>query len=282
MAKDQKQKRERLTSPVGIAVYPRVDGKPDTKFNKDGVWSTQLAFEGKTADKFKALIDGWMEKAMEWAQEQEKFEGKTFEMADPPYQPEIDKEAEEETGRTLVRFKLNAKASRKDGTEYNQHVSVIKADLTPFPDSRVGGGTKARVGFEVAPFAMPGTQGPEKKKVYCGVSLRLRVFQIIDYVAWEGGANPASFKMDAVEGYVGAETPATASDDDDDETEEDDDEPVKPTKATKAFTPKDKAAAKKALLKATTEDEEEEEEETPKKPVKKGKKVVAESEDDDF
>jgi hypothetical protein len=220
-----------------------------------------------------------MEKSMEWAQDQEKFEGKKFEMADPPYQPEIDKKTEDETGRTLVRFKLKAKGERKDGTEYTQHVSVIKADLTPFPDSRVGGGTKARVGFEVAPFAMPGTQGPEKKKVYCGVSLTLRVFQIIEYVPWEGGANPASFDMEAMDGYTGEASESTASDDDD---EDEDEEDEKPSKTTKAVTPKDKAAAKKALLAATTEDddEEEEDEKPPKKSVKKSSKKS--DDDDDF
>ena len=260
-----KKKRERLTTPRGVAVYPRVDGKPDTKFNKDGVWQLQLALEGEDAEKLKAVIDKAMKESLKWGKENKPPKpGKNIGYADPPYQPEYEKDKEgqntdEETGRTLFRFKLNAKGERRDGTEYSQHVTVLKADLTPFTDSRLGGGSEIKVGYELAPFSMPVTQGKEKGDVVCGVSLKLRVVQVLKYVAWEGGSDPASFGMEAEEGEDMPDEKTTVTEDDDEEEE----------------TP----TPKKGKGKPAPEPEEEEEEE-PVKPAK-GKKAPAKKEEDD-
>ena len=250
----EKKTYERRTSAAGIAVYPRVDGKPDTRFNKNGVWRVALAMEGEAAEKFKAKIDEWVEAAVELAKENT---DKKVIANDPPYKPEIDKDTEEETGRTLFSFKLDARVEPKKSEPFEQRPVILKADLTPFENSRVGGGSKIKVGYEVVYYAMPVTSGSDKGKVAAGVSLRLRIVQVLEYVAYTGGANPEGFKMSAEDGYTGDDSEPVKDDEDD----EDDDEPVKPAKGKPA------PAA-----------EEEEEEETPKPKGKKGKKV----EKDDF
>lgn len=252
---DQKKKRERFTSPRGVCVYPRVDGKPDTKFDTGGVWQVQLAYEGDTAEQFTAQIDKWMQKSMAWAKDQDKFEGKKLILSDPPYQPEMERDKNNKiiedspTGRTLVRFKLKATGTRKDKTTYAQHVTVLHADLTPFPDSRVGGGTEGKVGYEVAPFAMPVTQGSDKGKIACGVSLKLRVLQVLKYVAWEGGNDPKTFDMEPEEGFTGSDEPVTT-------TTEDSEDEEQPAKAT----PKATVKTGKSAPKAKDADEEDEDE----------------------
>lgn len=261
-----KKKRDRLTSPRGIAVYPRVDGKPDTKFNKDGVWQLQLAVEGDDAEAFKAVIDKAMKESLKWAKENKEIKpGKKFEMADPPYQPEYEKDkdgknTDEETGRTLFRFKLNAKGERRDGTEYSQHVTVLKSNLEPFVDSRLGGGSEVKVGYELAPFSMPVTQGKDKGDIMCGVSLKLRVVQVLKYVPYEGGSDPKSFGMAAEEGFEGDDEPTTTTEDEEEDT---------PT-----------PAPKKGKKVAEPEPEEEEEDEPAPKP-KKGKPAPKKEEDED-
>ena len=48
---DKKLIRVRLTSPKGVAVYPKVN-RPDTKFSEDGVYSTKLLVSKDDATAF--------------------------------------------------------------------------------------------------------------------------------------------------------------------------------------------------------------------------------------
>jgi hypothetical protein len=228
----EKRSYERRTSAAGIAVYPRVDGKPDTKFNKNGVWRVALALEGETADKFKAKIDEWVKASVEAAKENT---DKKVIANDPPYKPEIDKDSEEETGRTLFSFKLDARVEPKKSDPFDQRPAILKADLTPFENSRVGGGSKLKIGYEVVYYAMPVTSGSDKGKVAAGVTLRLRIVQVLEYVAYTGSASPDSFKMEAAEGYTGDDSEPVTEDDDEDDDKDDEEkeektEPAKPAK----------------------------------------------------
>lgn len=48
-----------LVTPKGLAVYPHLS-KPDTKFNKDGVYTTKLKLEGEPAEVLAKTIDDAM------------------------------------------------------------------------------------------------------------------------------------------------------------------------------------------------------------------------------
>lgn len=220
---EKKPKRERRVTARGVAVYPRVE-TPDTKFNKDGVYQIHLALEGKDADKFTAFIDDQMEQALLEAQKENPEKKAKMVITDPPYRPEYAKDSEgkdiedEPTGRTLFRFKLNAVGTKRDKTTYTQRPVVLKADATPFLNSRLGGGSEVKIGYEVVPFSMllQGSGG----KIGCGVSLRLRVVQVLKYVEYQGGVNAASFGIEAEEGFTGISDETAAAGEAADEEEE--------------------------------------------------------------
>ena len=194
----EKRKYINYVTPAGVAIFPRLN-KPDTKFNKAGVYSTKLKFKSddaaliafiakytKTLDEFenitceKLLAD---KKTAKKASSLERVEiGK----------PETDDNGDE-TGYTLINFKLNASyTDEKSGktTTYSPKLFDAKNKATTVA---VWGGSTLKVAGTVNPYYTP-------KDNQVGISFRLSGVQVINLVSG-GGQTAEAMGFASEEGY---------------------------------------------------------------------------------
>jgi hypothetical protein len=209
----RKTKRPLYVTPVGIAVWPHVHS-PDTKFDKDGVYRVQLAYDEDSteAKKLIAAIDAWIESAiteqraldLEEAGSDERarkrITNKEYKRADKPYKMELNDEGEE-TGRVLFNFKLKAKGKTREGEVFERKVALYLKGGQPLPkDKKIGGGSKLQVSYEANPFYTGG--------LGAGVSLRMMAVMVHELVEWaQRDASGFGFDVDP-----DAETPGVSTD----------------------------------------------------------------------
>lgn len=178
-----RKKKVLVVTPTGLAVWPHLHS-PDTKFDKDGVYRVQLAYdaESKEATTLVKQIDAWVEKAI--AEENKALvEGgkkakavSSFKRADLPYKMELNDEGEE-TGRMLFNFKLKAKGKTREGEVFERRVALYLSSGAPLPkDKKIGGGSKVQVSYEPNPFYTGG--------LGAGVSLRMEAVMVHELVEW--------------------------------------------------------------------------------------------------
>jgi len=201
-----KQKREALHTPIGVAVWPRLSGEPDTKFSKDGhgVWKTTLRLnksDPECATFLEALIQRHKAAMVDNEQYQDYCESckksgkkpKALLAAEAPWRDEVDEEGNE-TGNVLVNFKMKASGvSKKNNKPWKRKPMLFDSkgqEITK--DVNVGGGSKIRVAFEVLPFWTPA--------VGAGISLRMEGVQIIDLKTF-AKKSAAELGFGAEEGY---------------------------------------------------------------------------------
>jgi hypothetical protein len=191
-----KKKFTRITSPLGTAIYPRLT-QPDTKFDKDGVYSVDLELD-PNATETKEFIASIKKVADEsYKSTCETKGGKKLKRADVPI-----KETDEGTIR--IKFKLKAKAGNEEKS-WSQKPALFdstgQAINTP---PNIGSGSRIKVAFEIVPFftAMVGA----------GVSLRLKAVQIVELREYTPGGNfdAYGFKADP-NGFVAAQSSEQAS-----------------------------------------------------------------------
>jgi hypothetical protein len=136
----------------------------------------------------------------EYHGEQTKELKKKLKKADLPVLEVIDDQGEE-TGEVDLKIKLKAGYEYDVSSDPNvyspktitQRPTLIDAKQQPIGnDIQIGSGTTLRCGVEVAPWYVP-TMG-------IGVSLRLRVAQIIDLVEF-GGGGAAAYDFQNEEGF---------------------------------------------------------------------------------
>lgn len=162
--------KKTITTPIGVAVYPRVE-RADTKFDKAGVYSVKLRLSSAEGGPIIKMIEHGIDTAV--ASAKEKNPGKKVKRADAPYS------VDDDSGDYLINFKLKASGKTKEGKEFTQKVSVFDAKGKPFLNSKIGGGSRIRVGFEMGEFYTA--------LIGAGVTLRLRAVQVIDYTEYNGG-----------------------------------------------------------------------------------------------
>lgn len=197
-----KPKKPRYTTPAGIAQYPWLN-KPDTKFNPDGEYKTNLEVPAEEAQKLVTFLDEQFAQAV--AQAKKENPGKKIKEGTPGY------EVNEETGKVTFKFKTKAKVTTKSGDTFDQKVALFDAKGKPITNApNIGGGSKVKVSFEINSYytAIAGA----------GLSLRVKAVQILDLVEFGGGANAESYGFGAEDGYEAKDS----SDDNEftDETEE--------------------------------------------------------------
>jgi len=169
-----KKKHMKLITPKGTAIYPRIN-EPNRKFDPIGVYSVNLRMTGEDAAEFITTITQVRD---EYHADQTKELKKKLKKADLPVMEVVDDQGED-TGEVDLKIKLKA-GYEYDGKTITQRPILVDSKRTPMNnDIRIGSGTTMRCGVEVAPWYMP-TNG-------VGVSLRLRVVQIIDLVEFGGG-----------------------------------------------------------------------------------------------
>ena len=178
----------RVTTPVGIAAYPRLT-TPDTKFDADGVYSIDLDLDPKVKSTtvFMAALKTAADEA--YAQVCKDRGGKKLKRAAFPTK-------ETEDGMIRIKFKLKAKAGNADKS-WTQKPMLFDASGTAISEVlNVGSGTKCKVSFEIIPYftAMVGA----------GVSLRLKAVQILELKEYTPGDNFDAYGFKSEDGFVAA------------------------------------------------------------------------------
>ncbi len=194
----RKRKHIKLTTPKGTAIYPWLN-EPNRKFDQIGVYSVNLRMNGEDAAEFISTITKVRD---EYHDEQTKEMKKKLKKADLPVMEVVDDQGEE-TGEVDLKIKLKA-SYEYDGKTTTQRPILIDAKQQPMAnDILIGSGTTLRCGVEVAPWYVP-TMG-------IGVSLRLRVAQIIDLVEFVGGG-AAAYNFKNEEGFETVAASLTSDD----------------------------------------------------------------------
>jgi hypothetical protein len=204
---------QKYLTPAGIAQYPALT-KPDTRFNDDGVFKTTMIFED--TKEIRALIEKLEGVRDEFYGELEAKKRKTYKVADV-YENELD-DAGEETGRLIMKFKLNHIVRPKGKEPFTQHPNLFDCSKPPVALKGVNpwSGSTLKIAGEIVPYAMASSKT-------VGVSLRMKGVQVIDLV--EGsGANAAAYGFDGSDGGFHQQADAGAEDFDADvDVDEDDD-----------------------------------------------------------
>lgn len=194
-----KKKNPKLNLPKGRLQYPRLIGKPDTKFNADGEWKT--AWVGDLNDpkvqKIRDQLDTFHAAAIEaekknQTEKAEKGKKVNVKAGDPPYT------VDEEANTITVRAKLKVKGeSKKTGETWTNAVAVFGPDGKPLPaTARIGGGSVAQVQVEVQNYYVAASKT-------AGASLKLRAVLISEL--HEYGGDAASFGFDMAENDTDSE-----------------------------------------------------------------------------
>jgi hypothetical protein len=164
--------RVKFVSPQGVAVYPHLN-KPDTQFNPDGVFKTELAIEN-----CEALVDACNNLAVEEFGSKAKFR--------MPFR------YDEETGNTVLKVK-----SKYAPKIFDSQGQIMVGDQIP----NLWGGSTLKVGGFITTYSVSGSKG---------VSLQLSKVQVINPVS--GGSDEEGFdSVDG--GFVAQEIPEEAFDD---------------------------------------------------------------------
>lgn len=191
-------KHERMTSPVGIARWPRLS-EPDTKFDKDGVYKVDLIVNGDDAKEMVSTIHRVLDTHMNEIKRQKPNWKKK--VGNLPFTEEVDDQGNE-TGNMVFKFKLRAIGISGED-RWEQRPIVIDSQKTPMDmnEVRVGQGSKIRVGCEVVPYMSP--------MVGAGVSLRLKMVQVVE-LREASTSIDADWGFDVVEGFVTSEKKTTS------------------------------------------------------------------------
>jgi hypothetical protein len=204
------EKKEKL--PIhkarGIAVYPWLK-KPDTKFDADGVFKTDLRVSEEDAQALIEIITEAQNEAKEEAEKKAKAKRKKAKEADLPYSEALDEDGEE-TGEVMFRFKSKASGtSKKTGKRWSRTLPLFDAKGKKTKVS-VYGGSEIIVAFTAQPWVNP--------KMEYGVKLQLEAVQIIDLVTGGGGGSASSYGFGEEDGFDASD----AEDEEDTETEDED------------------------------------------------------------
>lgn len=177
MARPEKKKLPRFTSPRGVLRFPSLM-KPDfgTKDypKPDGVYKTGILFpqDDPSVVAFLAKLQPLHDEAVEEGRKEfaelkketrVKLEQKNGEgglSVQPIFSVQYDKETEEPTGMIQMNFSKKASGKRKDETRWTaKPPSIVDGLGNPITNRelKIWGGSVAKVFFEVKPYFIPGT-----------------------------------------------------------------------------------------------------------------------------
>jgi len=164
---------EVFTTPVGELVYPWVT-KPDVRYDPDGVYQTKLLLPFEGAQELIARLEGVRNSFTETL---DVAKQKSYNPV-AVYEEELDEEGAE-TGNVLIKFKLKALVTPREGDAFEQKPVVINAEDGAAIEQPVYGGTMARLKGQIVPY----TNAMSKT---VGVTLRLRAIQVHELVTGNG------------------------------------------------------------------------------------------------
>jgi hypothetical protein len=220
------QNKERLTSPAGLAKYPRLN-TPDTKFKKEGQFKVTLQLDASDDAEFISQIESLEKAAAVEAKKNPK--NKNLQLS-TVIRPSTDKDGDEIDGKVEITFKTTASGVNTKGEAWERKVRMFDAKGKP-TEAKVGSGSTLKVAFTYAPYT-----NPSSKSV--GISLYLDAVQIIDLVEFKGQADAGDYGFGEEEGYeAGSESSDGDFKDESNEDESNEDEPEEkpaPKKGAKA------------------------------------------------
>lgn len=214
MAKAKKSVVEKYTTKKGTLTGFISIFEPSTKFSKDGVYQAHILISKEEGE---ALA----EKIKDVRTRQFKEYGKGTRVADLtqciPYVT-VNEETGEEIPDKEGRYVLKTKASAfiKD-TKPTAKITVLDAKLKPVKNVKVGEGTLAKLGVDLSGYSVAGKTG---------VSVKLKLVQILDLVEYGGGATAEAYGLteedgfDSEDNFTEEEETTVPADEEDDEEEE--------------------------------------------------------------
>jgi Single-stranded DNA-binding protein, Bacteriophage T7 len=226
----EKFKAEKLTTAAGIAQYPYID-KPDGKFPKENpkdVYKVDLILDDdeKTRGqitlmeeirdtKHKETLKSLKLKLKEATPAGKKKVQKKLDALEvnEVYETHYD-DAGEETGKVILKFKMNAEVKNRKGEIFTQKPNVFDCSkpCVSLEGVAIWKGSTLKVAGEIIPYFMESTN-------QVGISLRLKAVQVIQLVS-AGQADAASYGFGEEEGGFHQEAPAGKADFDEDDDED--------------------------------------------------------------
>jgi hypothetical protein len=180
----EKRKYINYVSPAGVAIFPRVN-KPDTKFNKAGVYSAKLKFKSDDAALL-AFIAKYTETLDEFevaTKEKLAADKKTAKRAASLSRVEIGKpemdDNDDETGYTVINFKLNASYTDEKSGKTTTYVPKLFDAKNKATTVSVWGGSILKIAGTVNPYYVA-------KDNEIGISFRMSGVQILKLVTGNG------------------------------------------------------------------------------------------------
>lgn len=175
-----------ITTPVGIGRYTWLN-EPDKKFDEGGfgVYRTELILTEKEWNAFNLEVKPIYEQAL--ADEQVKQGKKKLKLHTSPI-------LINEDGQHILKCKLKAGGTRKDGTEYNLSVGRFDGEGKPLnKDVIIGGGSKIKLAIRPKFWFVP--------SLGFGMTLEPHAVQVLELEAIQAGSASAdAYGFTAVEG----------------------------------------------------------------------------------
>lgn len=215
MATETKPKKpERITSPKGIAIWPKLN-EPDRKWKTEGEYTVKLRLVEKDPAtqafiaKIQEIRDVEYNKALDTEVKagRAKKKLKTVPLSIKRVMTEPEEGSEEEpkpTGEVDFKFSMKAHVQPKGGREaWDQRPALFDAHGTPIPAGiKVGPGSTIKVSFDAAPFYTAA--------LGFGLTFRMRAVQVIDLKQWRE-LDAQAYGFDKEDGFDATTAAATTS-----------------------------------------------------------------------
>jgi hypothetical protein len=192
-------KNEQLNTPVGVAVYPRLN-EPDYKFDPAGIFSVTLRVPAEAGQELKNTLDAKLD---EWHIDQMKTRRKpNLKRAPLTVKAAIDEDGNE-TGEWDFKFSMKHDVTTQTGKNWVQRPKLYDGQGKGFVGPVIGGGSKLVINFVPAPYFTP-TMG-------CGLKLRLNAVQVVELVEYKKASAESLGFDNHTGGYVAPEEAVAAN-----------------------------------------------------------------------
>ena len=191
----QKSKFQSLISSKGILKYPWLNN-PDTKYKEEGMYHTLLLLDEAEHNQMAATLQPILDEFV--SDELESTPARKSWSINLPFEEELDDQGDA-TGKFAWKFTQVAKIVREGKDPLTFNITLLDAKTKPC-NVQVGGGSEAKIKFQVRPYAMSTSKS-------FGLSLKPGTVQIITLVERVSSNDTSGFEEE--EGFVSEAQAAT-------------------------------------------------------------------------